>query len=62
MHALFGLLILSVVGAFLVFAFRQGMGVRRDARRDDGTAFNLGSGGSDSGPSHHSGDGFGHGL
>jgi hypothetical protein len=57
MHALFGLLILSVVGAFLVFAFRQGMGVRRDDRRDSGPAW----GGSDSGPSHHSGDGFGHG-
>jgi len=57
MHALFGLLMLSVVGAFLVFAFRQGMGVRRDHRRDDGTAW----GGSDSGLSHHSGDGFGHG-
>jgi hypothetical protein len=61
MHALFGFLILLVLGAFVVFAFRQGTGVRRDGRRDDGAAVNLGSGGSDSGPSHHSGDGSGHG-
>jgi len=61
MHAFFGFLILLAIGAFVVFAFRQGVGVRRDGRRDDGAAFNLGSGGSDSGSSHHSGDGFGHG-
>jgi hypothetical protein len=61
MHALFGLLILAMTGAFLVFAFRQGQGVRPDKRRDSGDAFNLGSGGSNSNPPNHSGDGFGHG-
>jgi hypothetical protein len=58
MHSLFGFLILAATGAFLVFAFRQGTGVRRSDRRDDGAAVNLRS---DSGSSHHSGDGFGHG-
>jgi hypothetical protein len=58
MHPLLGLLMLAGVGAFLVFAFRQGMGVRRDDRRDGGYP----GGTSDLGPSHHSGDGgFGHG-
>jgi len=59
MHALIGLSILIGIGAFVVFAFRQGMGVRRDDRRDDGPAFPVGS---DSGPSHHDsgGGGFGH--
>ena len=33
MHALFGFLILAAIGAFLVFAFRQGTGVRR--KHDD---------------------------
>jgi hypothetical protein len=59
MHPIFGLLILIAVGAFIFFAFRQGMGVRRDTRADHGTAYGAGS---DSGSSHHSGDGgFGHG-
>ena len=43
MHAFFGFMILLVLGAFVVFAFRQGTGVRRSDRRDDGAAVNLGS-------------------
>jgi hypothetical protein len=60
MHPLIGLLMLAATGAFLVFAFRQGMGVRRDDRdRHDG---GYPGGASDAGPSHHSGDGgLGHG-
>ena len=34
MHPILGLLILIGAGAFVVFAFRQGMGVRRDDRTD----------------------------
>jgi hypothetical protein len=59
MHPILGLLILIGVGAFVVFAFRQGTRVRRDDRPDHGTAYGAGS---DSGFTHHSGDGgFGHG-
>jgi hypothetical protein len=61
MHALFGFLILGGVGAFVVFALRQSTGVRRSGRRDDGTAWPMAGGGSDSGASHDSGGGFGHG-
>jgi hypothetical protein len=60
MHPLIGSLILLGAAAFIGFAFRQGMGVRRDHQRDDGAAMNMG--GSDSGPSHHPGDGSGHGF
>ena len=64
MHPLIGLSILFGAAAFIGFAFRQGMGVRRDHRRDhwrdDGAAMNMG--GSDSGPSHRPGDGSGHGF
>jgi hypothetical protein len=60
MHPLIGLLILLGAAAFIGFAFRQGMGVRRDRRSDDGAAMNIG--GSDSGASHHPGDGPGHGF
>jgi hypothetical protein len=59
MHPLLGLLILAAMGAFLVFAFRQGMGVQRSRRRDDGEAWPLA--GRDSGSSHDAGSGFGHG-
>ncbi len=58
MHPILGLLILIGVGAFAVFAFRQGTRVRRDDRPDHGAGYS----GSDSGFTHHSGDGgFGHG-
>jgi hypothetical protein len=57
MHPIFGLLILLGVAAFAVFAFRQGMSVRRDRRPDQSGAY-----GADSliGGSHHDG-GAGHG-
>ena len=58
MHPILGLLILIGVGAFVVFVFRQGTRVRPDDRPDRGSGY----GGSDSGFSHHSGDGgVGHG-
>ncbi len=58
MHPILGLLILIGVFAFVVFAFRQGTRVWRDDRPDRGAGY----GGSDSGFTHHSGDGgFGHG-
>jgi hypothetical protein len=58
MHSLIGLLILAGVAAFVGYAFRQGMGVRREHRRDDGSAFPIAS---DSGSSHHGADsGGGH--
>jgi hypothetical protein len=57
MHPLIGLAILIGTAAFVVFAFRQGMGVIRDRREDDIPAMGVGS---DSGPTHHSGDGLGH--
>jgi hypothetical protein len=59
MHPIFGLLTLIGLGAFIVFAFRQGTRVRPDDRPDRGSGY---GGGSDSGFTHHSGDGgFGHG-
>ncbi len=58
MHPISGLLILIGVGAFIVFAFRQGTRVRPDDRPDHGPGPGYG-GGSDSGFSHHSGDGGG---
>ena len=59
MHPLIGVAILAAAAVFVAFAFRQGMGVRRERRTDDGTAVNLGA---DSGSHHHAGDsGFGHG-
>jgi hypothetical protein len=59
MHPILGLLILIGVFAFAVFAFRQGTRVRRDDRPDRGAGY---GGASDSGFTHHSGDGgFGHG-
>jgi hypothetical protein len=61
MHALFGLLILAAIAGFVVFAFRQSTGVRRSGRHDDGEAWPLAGGGSDSSSSHDSGGGFGHG-
>jgi hypothetical protein len=35
MHTVMGLLILIGVGAFVVFAFRQGTGTKRSGRTDD---------------------------
>jgi hypothetical protein len=35
MHPILGLLILIGAGAFVVFAFRQGMGAKRSGREDD---------------------------
>jgi hypothetical protein len=59
MHALIGLSILIGVAAFVTFAFRQGMGVRREHREDNMPALGVGS---DSGPHNHAdGGGFGHG-
>jgi hypothetical protein len=60
MHALIGLLTLIGIAGFIVFAFRQGTGVRRDDRPDHGVTTGW-PGGSDSGSSHDSGGGFGHG-
>jgi hypothetical protein len=57
MHPIVGLLILMSVAAFVVFAFRQGMRVRRDDRPDRSGAY---GGDSQAGGSHHDG-GFGHG-
>ena len=42
MHAAIGLLILIGVAAFVVFAFRQGQGVKRDRREDDQSAVGVG--------------------
>jgi hypothetical protein len=56
MHAAVGLSILICVAAFVFFAFRQGTRVRPDDRPDRGSGY---GGGSDSGFSHHSGDGGG---
>ena len=44
MHPILGLLILIGVGAFVVFAFRQGMGTKRSGRTDDHSAVGMGSG------------------
>jgi hypothetical protein len=41
MHAVIGFLILAGAAAFVVFAFGQGMGVRRSGRKDDGQAGDL---------------------
>jgi len=61
MHSVIGLAILTGTAAFVVFAFRQGMRVRRDRRSDDIPAIGMGFGtGSGSGPSDHSGGGLGH--
>jgi hypothetical protein len=57
MHHVIGLAILIGTAAFVVFAFRHGLRVRRDRRSDDIPAMGMGSG---SGPSDHSGSGFGH--
>jgi hypothetical protein len=51
MHPLLGLLILIGLAAFIVFAFRKGLNVRRDDRPDRGAAY---GGGADMGGSHHS--------
>jgi hypothetical protein len=58
MHTVIGLLILTGAAAFVVFAFRQGLGVRRDRREDDHPAVGVGR---DSGFRHSDGGGFGHG-
>jgi hypothetical protein len=57
MHAAVGLSILVGAAAFVVFAFRQGLGVRRDRREDDHPAVGIGR---DSGFHHTDGGGFGH--
>ena len=57
MHAAVGLSILICVAAFVVFAFRQGQGVKRDRREDNQSAVNIGS---DGGFHHSDGGGFGH--
>ncbi|MGA9005578.1 MAG: hypothetical protein WB495_01430 [Xanthobacteraceae bacterium] len=57
MHAAVGLLILIGVAAFVVFAFRQGQGIKRDRREDNQSAVNIGS---DGGFHHSDGGGFGH--
>ena len=57
MHPLIGLEILIWAAAFVVFAFRQGMGVIRDRREDNIPAMGMGS---DSGPTRNSDDGLGH--
>jgi hypothetical protein len=58
MHAVIGLLILIGVGAFVVFAFRQGTGTKRSGRTDDHEAVGI----IRDAQSHHFGDGgFGHG-
>ena len=41
MHPIIGLLILIGAAAFVVFAFRQGMGTPRSGRDDDQSAVNL---------------------
>jgi hypothetical protein len=58
MHAAVGLLILIGAAAFVVFAFRQGQGVRRDRREDDQSAVGIGR---DGGFHHPDGGGIGHG-
>jgi hypothetical protein len=54
MHHVMGLAMLIGTAAFVVFAFRQGMSVRRDDRPDRGEADSLVGG------PHHDG-GAGHG-
>jgi hypothetical protein len=57
MHLIVGLLILSGIGAFVVFTFWQGMGIPRSGREDYGSGIGSGGGGG-----NHSADGgFGHG-
>ena len=58
MHPILGLLILIGAAAFVVFAFRQGLGVRRNRREDDHPAVGVGR---DSGFHHSDSGGFGHG-
>ncbi|MGA8322343.1 MAG: hypothetical protein WB774_16390 [Xanthobacteraceae bacterium] len=50
-------MILIGVAAFVVFAFRQGQGIKRDRREDNQSAVNIGS---DGGFHHSDGGGFGH--
>jgi hypothetical protein len=51
MHPLIGLAMLIGLGAFIVFAFRQGTRVPKSGRSDDQAAVNML--GSESGSSHH---------
>ena len=44
MHSIIGLLILIGAAAFVVFAFRQGMGTKRSGRKDDQSAVGMGAG------------------
>jgi hypothetical protein len=57
MHFIIGLLILIGAGAFMVFAFRQGMGAKRSGRTDNHEAVNMRAG---SGYEHPGDGGFGH--
>ena len=41
MHAVIGFLILAGTACFVIFAFRQGMGVRREKRRDNMIAYGM---------------------
>jgi hypothetical protein len=44
MHTVIGLSILIGTAAFVVFAFRQGLGAKRSGRVDDQSAVGMGSG------------------